>query len=218
MEVTVEGTEITPEEFRTADWITKVGKHVKELRDSARGDRQGCQDGNAREESGAEPGEDRKKTAAANAAYKNLWHKIAERSIASYLPRLPANDYKIIIRLKCGLALTKLQNTRLIEVVRMAAQIPWIKGQENEVLIVNDKQGTLIFSTPDIDTVWKVTRNKSIKIEGKNYDVTAYLAPHEDSGQGVVRGIDPRLSVEELTEAFGNSRNPPILGFRKLGN
>ncbi|KAH8024186.1 hypothetical protein HPB51_022247 [Rhipicephalus microplus] len=218
MEVTVEGTEITPEEFRTADWITKVGKHVKELRDSARGDRQGRQDGNARAESGADPGEDRKKTAAANAAYKKLVHKIAERSIASYLPRLPANDYKIIIRPKCGLALTKVSNTRLREAVRMAAQIPWIKGQEKEVLIVNDKQGTLIFSTPGMDTVWKVTRIKSIKIEGKNYDVMAYLAPHEDSGRGVVRGIDPRLSVEELTEAFGNSRNPPILGVRKLRN
>ncbi|KAH8009671.1 hypothetical protein HPB51_018968 [Rhipicephalus microplus] len=158
MEVTMEGTEITPEEFRTADWITKVGKHVKELRDAARGDRQGRQDGNARAESGTEPGEDRKKTAAANAAYKKLGHKIAERSIASYLPRLPANDYKIIIRPKCGLALTKIPNTRLSEAVRMAAQIPWIKGQEKEVFIVNDKQGTLIFSTPDIGTVWKVTR------------------------------------------------------------
>ncbi|KAH8033524.1 hypothetical protein HPB51_013508 [Rhipicephalus microplus] len=143
----------------------------KELRDSARGERQGRQDGNARAESGAEPGEDRKKTAAANAAYKKLGHKIAEHSIASYLPRLPANDYKIIIRPKCGLALTKIPNTRLSET-----------------------------------------------IEGKNYDVTAYRASHEDSGRGVVRGIDPRLSVEELTEAFGNSRNPPILGVRKLGN
>ncbi|KAH8028537.1 hypothetical protein HPB51_017663 [Rhipicephalus microplus] len=162
-----------------------------ELGDSARGDRQGRQDGNARAESGAEPGEDRKKTAAANAAYKKLGHKIAERSIASYLPRSPANDYKIIICPKCGLALTKVPNTRLSEAV--AAQIPWIKGQEKEVLIVNDKQGM-------------------------NYDVTAYLAPHEDSGRGVVRGVDPRFSVEELTEAFGNSRNPPILGVRKLGN
>ncbi|KAH8024451.1 hypothetical protein HPB51_024527 [Rhipicephalus microplus] len=218
MEVTVESTEITPEEFRTADWITKDGKHVEELRDSARGDRQGRQDGNARAESGPEPGEDSKKTAAANAAYKKLGHKIAERSIESYLPRLPANDYKIIIRPKCGLALTKVPNTRHSEVVRMAAQIPCIKGQEKEVLIANDKQGTPIFSTPDIDTVWKVTRNKPIKIKGKNYDVLAYLAPHEDSGRGVVRGIDPRFSVEELTEAFGNSRNLPILGVRKLGN
>ncbi|KAH8020813.1 hypothetical protein HPB51_005047 [Rhipicephalus microplus] len=100
----------------------------------------------------------------------------------------------------------------------MAARIPWIKGQEKEVFIVNDKQGTLIFSTPDIDTVWKVTRIKSIKIESKNYNVTAYLAPREDSGRGVVHGIDQRVSVEELTEAFGNSRNPPIIKVRKLGN
>ncbi|KAH7961513.1 hypothetical protein HPB52_009520 [Rhipicephalus sanguineus] len=218
MEVTVEGTEITPEEFRAAEWITKVGRHVKELQDSARDDRQGRQNGNARTECGAEPGEDKMKTAAANAAYKKLGHKIAERSVASYLPRLPANDYKIIIRPKSGLALAKVPNTRLSAAVRMAAQIPWVKGQEKEVLIVNDKQGTLIFSTPDMDTVWKVTRIKSIEIEGKNYDVTAYLAPHEDSGRGVVRGIDPRLTIEELTEAFGNPRNPPILGVRKLGN
>lgn len=85
-------------------------------------------------------------------------------------------------------------------------------------MIVNDKQGTLIFSTPDMDTVWKVTKIKSIKIEDKDYEVTAYLAPHEDNGRGVVHGIDPRLTIEELTEAFGNPRNPPILGVRKIGN
>ncbi|KAL1485018.1 hypothetical protein MTO96_049882 [Rhipicephalus appendiculatus] len=54
--------------------------------------------------------------------------------------------------------------------------------------------------------------------DGKSYDVAAYLAPHEDSGQGVAPGIDPRLTIEELTVAFGNLRNPQILGVRKLGN
>ncbi|KAL3220313.1 hypothetical protein MRX96_050435 [Rhipicephalus microplus] len=39
MEVTFEGTEMTPEELRTADWITKVRKHVNDLRDSARDQR-----------------------------------------------------------------------------------------------------------------------------------------------------------------------------------
>ncbi|KAL3183283.1 hypothetical protein MRX96_000264 [Rhipicephalus microplus] len=88
IEVTVKGTEIIPEEVRTADWITKVGKHVKDLRDSARGqgrqdrDRQGGQDCNARAESGAEPGEDRKKTAAANAIYKKLGHKLISGMVA----------------------------------------------------------------------------------------------------------------------------------------
>ncbi|KAH7955105.1 hypothetical protein HPB49_024542 [Dermacentor silvarum] len=100
----------------------------------------------------------------------------------------------------------------------MAAQIPWVKGQEKDVLSVNDKQGTQIFSTPDIYTVLKVTKIKSIKIEDKDYVVTAYLTPHEDNGRGVVHGIDPRGTIEELTEAFGNPRNPPILGVRKMGN
>lgn len=218
MEVTVEGTEVTPEELRTADWITKVGKHVRELQDLARGDRRGNQDGDARAGSGAVTREGTKMAAEANAAYKKLGKKIAERSIASHLPRLPANDYKIIIRPKNGLALAKVPTTRLSAAVRMAAQIPWVKGQEEDVLIVNDKQGTLIFSTPDMNTVWKVTKIKSIKIDDDDYAVTAYLAPHEDNGRGVVHGIDPRLTTEELTEAFGNPKNPPILGVRKLGN
>ncbi|KAH7980928.1 hypothetical protein HPB49_020318 [Dermacentor silvarum] len=217
MEVTVEGTEITPEELRTADWITKVGKHVKELQDLARDERRESQNNGERAERGGESGEG-KKAAAANAAYKKLGQKIAERSVASHLPRLPANDYKIILRPKNGLALAKVPTTRLSAAVRMAAQIPWVKGQEKDVMIVNDKQGTLIFSTPDMDTVWKVTKIKSIKIEDKDYEVTAYLAPHEDNGRGVVHGIDPRLTIEELTEAFGNPRNPPILGVRKIGN
>ncbi|KAH7978794.1 hypothetical protein HPB49_006770 [Dermacentor silvarum] len=100
----------------------------------------------------------------------------------------------------------------------MAAQIQWVKGQEKDVMIVNDKQGTLIFSTPDMDTVWKVTKIKSIKIEDKDYEVTSYLAPHEDNGRGVVHGIYPRLTIEGLTEAFCNPRNPPTLGVRKIGN
>ncbi|XP_077523838.1 uncharacterized protein LOC144134902 [Amblyomma americanum] len=217
MEVTVEDTEITPEELRTSDWITKVGKHVKERQDLTRGERRGGKDGDARLERGAESGEGKKIAAEANAAYKKLGQKNAERSIASYLPRLPANDYKIIIRPKNGLALSKVPTTRLSAAVRMAAQIPWVKGQDKDVLIHNDKQGTLIFSNPDMDTVWKVTKIKSIHIGDDEYEVTAYLAPHEDCGRGVVHGIDPKLTIEELTEAFGNPRNPPILGVRKMG-
>ncbi|KAH7981350.1 hypothetical protein HPB49_023317 [Dermacentor silvarum] len=158
MEETVEGTEITPEELRTADWITKVGKHVKELQDLARDERRESQNNGERAERGGESGKG-KKAAAANVAYKNLGQKIAERSVASHLPRLPANDYKIIFRPKNGLALAKVP--RLSAAVRMAAQIPWVKGQEKDVMIVNYKQGTLIFSTPDMDTVWKVTKIRS---------------------------------------------------------
>ncbi|KAL3210108.1 hypothetical protein MRX96_052269 [Rhipicephalus microplus] len=75
-----------------------------------------------------------------DAAYEKLWRKIAERSIASYLPRLPANDYQIIIRLKCGLALTKVPNTRLSEAVRMAARISWIKGQERKCSLLKTRK------------------------------------------------------------------------------
>ncbi|KAL3219070.1 hypothetical protein MRX96_050561 [Rhipicephalus microplus] len=126
---------------------------MSELRHSARGNREGCLDGNALADGGTKPGEDRKKTAAASTAYKKLGHKITEYSISSYLPRFPANDCKIIICLKSGLALTKVSKTRLSAGMRMQRKFLGIRDKKKEVLIVIEKQGTLIFSTPDLDNV-----------------------------------------------------------------
>ncbi|KAG0426945.1 hypothetical protein HPB47_025971, partial [Ixodes persulcatus] len=168
----------------------------------------GSQDGDARAGCGAEPGEGKKMAAEVNAANMKLGQKIAERSIVSNLPRIPANDYKIIIWPKNGLALAEVPTTRLSAAVRIQAEIPWVKGQEEDVLIVHDKKATLISSTPDMGTELKVIMINSIKIGDDDDEITVYLAPHEESG----------FTIEELTAAFGNPKNRTILGVRKLGN
>lgn len=91
--------------------------------------------------------------AAAIAVHKKLAQNIVERSTALQLPRLPVNYYEITIRHKNRLALPKVLATRLSAAVRIAELIPRIKGQQKDVLVVNDMQGTLIISTPDMDTL-----------------------------------------------------------------
>ncbi|KAH9378566.1 hypothetical protein HPB48_000767 [Haemaphysalis longicornis] len=80
----------------------------------------------------------------------------------------------------------------------MAAAIPWCKGQEGDRIVVNDKQGTLIYSTPNGDDANKMLAPNSIKLDGKEYEVTTYMEAPQSSGKGVVHGLDVRLSEKEL--------------------
>ncbi|KAH7955567.1 hypothetical protein HPB52_001373 [Rhipicephalus sanguineus] len=144
--------------------------------------------------------------------------KLAERSVASHLPRLPKADHKIIIRPKEGLTLTELSAPIIGGAVRMAAGTPWQKGREEDRIVVNDKQGTLISQHSNGDDAKKMLGLKVIKLDGKEYEVTAYMAAPESCRKGVVRGLDPRLSERELELAFSYEENRPILGVRRMGN
>ncbi|KAH7959122.1 hypothetical protein HPB49_008441 [Dermacentor silvarum] len=109
--------------------------------------------------------------ASAGDSYKPAGRKLAEWSMASHLPRLPNVDHKIIIRPKEGLTLTKLSVPVVGGAIRMAAAILWRKDQEEDRIILNDKQGTLICSTPNRDDANKMLGLKSVKLDGKEYGV-----------------------------------------------
>ncbi|KAH9366930.1 hypothetical protein HPB48_021209 [Haemaphysalis longicornis] len=134
--------------------------------------------------------------------------KLAERSRGSqdyYQPRE-------------GLTLTKLSLPVVGGAIRMAAAIPWRKGQEDDRIVVNDRQATLIYSTPNADDAKKMLALKSIKLDGKECEVSTYMAALESCGKGVLHGLDLRLSEKELELAFSHRQNPPMLGVRRMGN
>lgn len=226
MEVSVNGTDVDPAELESSDWVTKVSKRVAELQQQQKRARQ---DGAAKTttlsggdgEAGkmASSGYNGKEYGVSGGrSLKAEGRKLAERSVASHLPRLPSADHKIIIRPREGLTLTKLSVPVVGGVIRMAAAIPWRKGQEDDRLVVNDRQGTLIYSTPNADDAKKMLALKSIKLDGKEYEVSTYMAAPESCGKGVVHGVDLRLSEKELELAFSHRQNPPILGVRRMGN
>lgn len=226
MEVSVNGTDVDPAEFESSDWVTKVSKRVAELQQQQR---QSLLDGVAKVTAFSGGGGEAGKMASAGyngnkygvsggPTLKAAGRKLAERSVASHLPRLPNADHKIITRPTKGLTLTKLSVPVVGGVIRMAAAIPWRKGQEEDRIVMNDKQGTFIYSTPNGDDAKKMLALKSIKLDGKEYEVSTYMAAPESCGKGVVHGLDPRMSEKELELAFSHRQNPPILGVRRMGN
>ncbi|KAH8022774.1 hypothetical protein HPB51_005072 [Rhipicephalus microplus] len=127
-------------------------------------------------------------------------------------------NHKVIIRPKEGLTLTRRSAPVIGRAVRMAADIPWQKGREEDRIVVNDKQGTLIYSTPREDVAKKILYLKATKLDGKKYEVSTYMAAPESCGKGVVRRLDIRLTEREFELAFSHEENRPILGVRRMGN
>ncbi|KAH8022572.1 hypothetical protein HPB51_000355 [Rhipicephalus microplus] len=225
MKVTVNGRDADQEELESSDWVTKVSKRVAELQESQQRERDdatraafassGC--GKEGRTMPADFNGD-KHSVSGRSSYKAAGKKLAERSVASHLPRLPNADHKVMIRPKEGLTLTRHSAPVIGGAVRMAAGIPWQKGREEDRIVVNGKQGTLIYTTPREDDAKKMLDLKVIKLDIKEYEVKTYMAAPESCGKGVVRGLYIRLSDRELELAFSHEENRPILGVRRMGN
>ncbi|KAH7941081.1 hypothetical protein HPB49_009883 [Dermacentor silvarum] len=207
MEITVGGTDIEPNEMEEKDGSSNskgVGDAKTETH-SGGGEEAGCKVAGA-ENSGRVR------------SYKAVGRKIAERSVASRLPKLPDDGWKVIIRPKGGLAVIKNTSQPILgEAVRRAASLEW-KKTKSDLLFVNDKQGTILFHTLNFECAEKVMSIKTIKIEDKDHEVTAYMVAPENCGKGVVHGMDIRMTEDTIMEGFaGHEQNPEILGIRRMG-
>ncbi|KAL1482015.1 hypothetical protein MTO96_034073 [Rhipicephalus appendiculatus] len=83
---------------------------------------------------------------------------------------------------------------------------------------VNPKQNTFAYCTPAVERAERVLRLKELVIGTHTYEISVYCAPEESQGRGVIRGVDLRLDHQGIQEELQDSRNPPIVDFRRLGN
>ncbi|KAH6927830.1 hypothetical protein HPB50_008970 [Hyalomma asiaticum] len=220
MDVTVEGTDIEPNEMDGKGWVVKLKKCVEKRRGLKVPE--GVGDAKTATHSGGGEEACCKVAGAENRggvrSYKAVGRKIAERSVASRLPKLPEDGWKVIIRPKAGLAVIKNTSQPILgEAVRRAASLEW-KKTKSDLLFVNDKQGTILFHTLNFECAEKVMSIKTLKIEDKDHEVTAYMVAPENCGKGVVHGMDIRMTEETIMEDFaGYEQNPEILGIRRMG-
>ncbi|KAH8036496.1 hypothetical protein HPB51_000722 [Rhipicephalus microplus] len=144
MEVTVNGRDANQEELKSLDWVTKVSKHVAELQESQQRERDGATRAASTSSGCGKEGRtmpagfnDDKHGASGRPSYKAAGKKLAKRSVASHLPRLPNADHKVIMRPKERLTLTRQSAPVIGGAVRMAAGISWQKGREEDRIVVN---------------------------------------------------------------------------------
>ncbi|KAH7978443.1 hypothetical protein HPB49_005520 [Dermacentor silvarum] len=219
MEVTVESTDIEPNEMYVKGWFVQLGKCVEKRRGlkvlEGVGDAKMAAHSRGGEEAGG------KMAGAENfggvRSYKGVGRKIAKRSVASRLPKLPDDGWKVIVRPKGGLAVVKNTSQSILgEAVRRAASLEWKKTQ-TDFLLGNDKPSTILFHTLNFECA-KVISIETLKIEDKYHEVTAHMVAPENCGKGVVHGMDIRMTEETITQGFvGHEQNPDIFGIRRMG-
>ncbi|KAH7950368.1 hypothetical protein HPB49_023145 [Dermacentor silvarum] len=143
--------------------------------------------------------------------------QIRQLIIASRIPHLPVDDYRIIIRPRGGLNVTEHGTDRIYHSVRRAANVERTADEEDN-LCLNQKQNIIVLSTPSKERAKKYVAITSLSIGSKEYEARAYRAAPENTSKGVMRGISADESPEDIVRKLVNPRNPSVLYAKRMGN
>lgn len=130
------------------------------------------------------------------------------------LPPLPADDYKLAIRPRGGLQLSKVSPKTLLVAVLQEAQITDEKPDIR--LRVDEKQNVLTLSTSSEQNATALSKMSKITLNATDYGIASYGVAPDNSCKGVIYGIGHDTSPEE----FLNEIEAPgyeALACRRLG-
>lgn len=200
MQITVEGEDISPDEFNNGvGWTSSVNKRKSASTDvPEQGDRASStlRGGNK----GAAPASVKKRINA-----------------ASRLPRLPKEHIRIVVRPRGGLDIRKVGHLRVAQALITAANLQETDVTE-DIICPNMMQNIMVASTPLKRNAMAYAGVKGINIGQASYEVNAYFAAPENSCKGVIRGIDPAIEHQELQRLIVQPKNPTALEVRRIKN
>ncbi|KAH7956672.1 hypothetical protein HPB52_011622 [Rhipicephalus sanguineus] len=200
--VQVEGEDIQPEELDQGNWfeIKRSNRRRSDDVDPLRSDTTQLQ--RAKE---------------ATWSKKKGYRKIQQLIVASRMPNLPVDDYRIIIRPRGGFNVTEHATDRIYHSVRRAANVERT-AEEEDNLCLNKKQNIIVLSTPSKERAKKYVAITSLSIGSKEYEACAYRAAPENTSKGVIRGISASESPEDIVKNLVTPRNPSVLYAKRMGN
>ncbi|KAL1468298.1 hypothetical protein MTO96_041583 [Rhipicephalus appendiculatus] len=135
----------------------------------------------------------------------------------SRMPRLPAGDYKVVIRPRGGLCVAQLGPTEINSCIYEASGIPF-EDREYDMICRNTTQNILVVSTAYPDRADQYRQIKQINARGKAHEVAAYETAPEDTSKGVIRGIPLDETPGNIISALVTARNPMVITAKRLGN
>ncbi|KAH7973736.1 hypothetical protein HPB49_004595 [Dermacentor silvarum] len=200
--VRVEGEDIQPEELDQGHWFEIKRNHRRLTVDVDR------------------PRSDKTPLQRAN---ETSWNKkkgnrqIRQLIVASRMPHLPVDDYRIIIRPRGGLNVTEHGTDRIYHSVRRAANVERTADEEDN-LCLNQKQNIIVLSTTSKERAKKYVAITSLSIGSKEYEACAYRAAPENTSKGVIRGISADEGPEDIVRKLVTPRNPSVLYAKRMGN
>ncbi|KAG0419953.1 hypothetical protein HPB47_003776 [Ixodes persulcatus] len=174
MEVTVEGTEITPETLREPGWLPAHRKHRHKSPDA--------------------------ETTPATRQQSTPSSKFRPRKLPP-LPQLPAEDYKVVIRLQGGFNAKSWSAAQISDSIQHCAQLR--SGAEENIIRAMPEQNIVIASTPEEDNaVAYCSLKEAQKIGARTYSSTTYVTSPDNSAKGVIHNIpsyDRPADIERKT-------------------
>ncbi|KAL1482617.1 hypothetical protein MTO96_033682 [Rhipicephalus appendiculatus] len=137
------------------------------------------------------------------------------------MPRLPEEDYKIVLRPKCAVDLTTIGLTALLESIHSTIAVDVIQAEKADQVRVHPIKNTITISTADREraNVYRTIEQLRSKKYSIDMPVSAYVPAPDDS----VRGVVYKAYTDETDQAIQcelANKNPqlPIVNARRLGS
>ncbi|KAH8029373.1 hypothetical protein HPB51_025585 [Rhipicephalus microplus] len=148
------------------------------------------------------------------AAPRNAYQRIVA---TSRLHQLPRDTYRIIVRPRDGLNVTKVSQIRFEQALAMAAALAPAEIEE-DTICPNGTQNIYVVCTPHENNACAYVKAQQVRLGDCTYRVSVYPAPPDDTCKGVIRGVDVDISEAQLRARIVNHRNPGAIEVKRIKN
>ncbi|KAH7947617.1 hypothetical protein HPB52_014608 [Rhipicephalus sanguineus] len=143
--------------------------------------------------------------------------EIRRVTLASRLPPVPRDTFRIVVRPRDGLNANKISRIRFEEALAIAVALAPAEIEE-DTMCPNCVQNIFVVCTPHEKNVDAYARVQLIGLGEGTFGVAAYLAPPENTCKGIIRGVHVEVSEAQLTARILKHRNPGALEARRIKN
>ncbi|KAH9362680.1 hypothetical protein HPB48_001223 [Haemaphysalis longicornis] len=117
-------------------------------------------------------------------------------------PKLPESDHKIVFRPRSGFRIAAWLGRQLMRSIQQASGIPERRLYAQVITQPQAQQNLVTASTPDEDCVEALRRITTLQLGTTTFEVTAYLKPPPGTVRGIIHGIYPGTTPDQLREAI----------------
>ncbi|KAH6920071.1 hypothetical protein HPB50_028941 [Hyalomma asiaticum] len=133
--------------------------------------------------------------------------QVQKLAMASRMPALPAEDYKIVVRPRGGFNVTDYGTDRIYCCLRNAAGIGKQAAEEDSICI-NIKQNVVVLSTPSEDRAIRYGAICKLRIGDREFEANAYRAAPENTSKGLIKNISKTETQADIVSNLVTLRNP----------
>lgn len=141
----------------------------------------------------------------------------ANMARAARMPTFARKDeHRVVIRPRGGLAVNNVRVSVLRDAITAAARITR-KEALDDSFAPNAAQNIVVLSTPSEERSFRYGSIKNITIGEQTFEAFAYKSTPENTSRGVISGVGPEETEEDITRCLVNRQNPTIMAAHRLG-